>query len=155
MKIAIYAIAIERKECYGHGDYGNILSIEQQGAYGSGPAFFHPVFLSKRKAEDYCRSLNSFEETRIVPLELEADSASMDVDITEIIENESKNRWKAAVMDYLVCTFTLNEKNAKDPEQAIHDIISWEVGIALDPLVSERARKLLEMNSSDYVYDQS
>jgi hypothetical protein len=150
MKIAIYAIAVERRECYGHGEYGNLLSIEQQGAYGPGPAFFHPVFLSKKKAEDYCNLLDSFKKARIIALELEIDSALIDIDITEIIEDESKNKWKAAVIDYLVCRFLLNKENEGDPRRAIHDIIGWEVQAALDPSVSEGARKLLEMRPEDY-----
>ena len=66
------------------------------------------------------------------------------------VEDESKNPWKAAVIDYLVCAFLLNEKNSKDPKRALCDIIDWEVNLALDPLVSERASKLLHMDPSKY-----
>lgn len=67
-----------------------------------------------------------------------------------IIEDETKNPWKAAVIDYLVCAFLLNEENSKDPKKALHDIVSWETQLALDPRVSERAHKLLQMRPEDY-----
>lgn len=70
-----------------------------------------------------------------------------------IVEDESKNPWKAAIIDYLVCSFLLNEENSKDPRQALHDIVSWEIRLALDPLVSERANKLLQMRPEDYKDD--
>ena len=66
------------------------------------------------------------------------------------VEDESRNPWKAEVIDYLVCAFLLNEKNSKDPKRALCDIIDWEVNLALDPLVSERASKLLHMDPSKY-----
>lgn len=69
------------------------------------------------------------------------------------VEDESKNPWKAAVIDYLICRFLLNEENSKDPRQALHDIVSWEIQLALDPLVSERANKLLQMRPEDYKDD--
>jgi hypothetical protein len=69
------------------------------------------------------------------------------------IEDETKNPWKAAVIEHLVCCFLLNEENSKDPKKALHDILSWETQLALDPLISERARKLLQMRPEDYTDD--
>lgn len=69
------------------------------------------------------------------------------------VEDENKNPWKAAVIDYLVCAFLLNKENSKDPRQALRDIVFWETQLALDPLVSERANKLLQMRPEDYKDD--
>jgi hypothetical protein len=69
------------------------------------------------------------------------------------IENESKNPWKAAVIDYLVCAFLLNKENSKNPKQALHDIVSWEVELALDPRVSQRAYRLLQSTPEEYQND--
>lgn len=69
------------------------------------------------------------------------------------VEDESKNPWKAAVIDYLVCAFLLNDENSRDPKRALHDIVSWETQLALDPFVSERAHKLLQMRPEDYKDD--
>lgn len=60
------------------------------------------------------------------------------------VEDESKNPWKAAVIDHLVCSFLLNEENSRDPKKALSDIIEWEAAQALDPLISERAWQLLQ-----------
>jgi hypothetical protein len=90
MKITVYALAVERRECYGHGDYGDLLRIEQQGAYGSGPAFFHPLFLSEEKANAYLDSLGDtiFEEFRVVTLELEASTDDFGLSVSEMAECE-------------------------------------------------------------------
>lgn len=55
-------------------------------------------------------------------------------------EDERANRWKAAVIDWLVCSFLLNEENASDPQRALRDIVEWEVSVAMDPAVSSVAR---------------
>lgn len=69
------------------------------------------------------------------------------------VEDKSKNPWKAAVIDHLVCSFLLNEENSKDPKKALHDIVSWEAQLALDPRVSKHAYKLLQTNPEDYPND--
>lgn len=69
------------------------------------------------------------------------------------VEDESKNSWKAAVIDRLVCMSALNEENSWDPKRALHDIISWEIELALDPRVSERAYRLLQSKPQDYCND--
>ena len=150
MKIAVYAIATTEKECYGHGEYADEVAIRQQNSYGSGQAFFHPLFLSIEKAKEYVISLGPLWEYCVVTLELDINSASIDIDATEIIEDETKNKWKAAIMDYLVCTFLLNDENKNDPKRALRDIVGREVQLALDPAVSEKANKLLEMRPEDY-----
>ncbi|QIN95286.1 hypothetical protein DLP3_123 [Stenotrophomonas phage vB_SmaS_DLP_3] len=49
-----------------------------------------------------------------------------------------------AVDDELVVRHILDDKNGSDPKQALHDICSWDVQVALDPTVSSEARRLIE-----------
>lgn len=51
--------------------------------------------------------------------------------------------WKDAVEDELVSCCILNEAHT-DPRKAIHDAISWNVEVALDPQVSKQASELRE-----------
>jgi hypothetical protein len=48
--------------------------------------------------------------------------------------------WKEAVID--ACVINCIGWHEDDPRKTIHELISWEVAIALDPRVSEDARKL-------------
>lgn len=77
-KITIWGIAHNRKECYGHGEYAEELSIRQENAYGPEEPFFHPFFLCKERAEAYRDSMKLDAMTCVVPLELEIDSAVAD-----------------------------------------------------------------------------
>lgn len=48
----------------------------------------------------------------------------------------SGNPWKDVLEDALVCAFLLNEENQSDPKKALHDLISWEIQLAKDPLIN-------------------
>jgi len=61
----------------------------------------------------------------------------------EIIADESLNPWKRVLIDALVCIHALTEEHETNPKKALDDIVSWEVMVALDPRVSEAARKLV------------
>jgi hypothetical protein len=52
------------------------------------------------------------------------------------VPEEAANPWKDALIDALVCAFLLNEENQSDPRRALHDLISWEVQLARDPLIN-------------------
>lgn len=52
--------------------------------------------------------------------------------------------WKNAVIDHLVCAHVYNSAHEDDPRMALHDAMSWEVQVALDPLVSLRAQELID-----------
>jgi|688.fasta_scaffold2157189_2 hypothetical protein len=77
-KITIWGIAHKRTECYGHGEYLEELSIQQENTYGPKKAFFHPFFLYKERAEAYCSLMKLGTGACVVPLELEIDSVVTD-----------------------------------------------------------------------------
>ena len=52
--------------------------------------------------------------------------------------------WKDAVIDELVVCHIYNKEHDGDPRKAIHDAISWNVQVALDPLVSSDAQALID-----------
>ncbi len=54
-------------------------------------------------------------------------------------ENAELRKWKDAIDDALVCCEMVA---SEDPRESLHRLISWEVMVALDPAVSEDARKL-------------
>lgn len=58
------------------------------------------------------------------------------VPVAQPVPEEAANPWKDALIDALVCAFLLNEENQSDPRRALHDLISWEVQLARDPLIS-------------------
>jgi hypothetical protein len=45
-------------------------------------------------------------------------------------------RWKQALDDEAVVTFTLSGQNKDDPRKMLMDIINWHVAVALDPKVN-------------------
>lgn len=47
--------------------------------------------------------------------------------------------WRNAVIDGLVCAFIYRAEHDNDPRKALHDLICWEVQVALDPRVSKSA----------------
>lgn len=53
------------------------------------------------------------------------------------------DKWKSAVEEELVCIGILNDSH-QDPAKALRDAIQWNVDTALDPAVSEEAKKLQE-----------
>lgn len=52
--------------------------------------------------------------------------------------------WKEAVISELVVAHIYQAKHDNNPRQAIQDVISWNVDIALDPQVSSDAQKLID-----------
>ncbi|ATS92373.1 hypothetical protein DLP05_125 [Stenotrophomonas phage vB_SmaS_DLP_5] len=59
-------------------------------------------------------------------------------------ELATAHAYMKAVDDELVVRHILDDKNGADPKQALHDICSWDVQVALDPAVSADARRLIE-----------
>jgi hypothetical protein len=55
--------------------------------------------------------------------------------------------WKKAVIDQLVIAHIYQSKHDKDPRSALQDAISWNTDIALDPLVSSDAQKLIDQGA--------
>ena len=51
-------------------------------------------------------------------------------------------RWKDAVIDALVVSYTLNAENENDPRRALNDLAAWAQMVALDPAVSLAAAEL-------------
>lgn len=56
-------------------------------------------------------------------------------------ERDEARRWKEAVEDAAVVSWTLSEANENDPRKAINDLLCCAQDMALDPLVSETAKK--------------
>lgn len=57
---------------------------------------------------------------------------------------EDPNPWKDALIDALVVANIYRREHEADPRQALIELIAWEVGMALNPLVSQAARDLVE-----------
>lgn len=64
----IYTVGDQTHECYGHGDYGDEIKIQAQGAYGMGD--FPPCFTTKEKAQEYIKRLSLNARKVVVELEL-------------------------------------------------------------------------------------
>lgn len=60
------------------------------------------------------------------------------------------NVWKDAVLDALTVSWTLSEKNKNDPRQAIADLVTAEVSMALDPTVSQAAQLMINERDSQW-----
>ena len=59
-----------------------------------------------------------------------------------ILDNEIKNEWKDAIEDAMICWEMLpGEKES--PKEALNRLIAFEQSVALDPLVSDDAQKLI------------
>lgn len=52
--------------------------------------------------------------------------------------------WREAMIDELVVCHIYSAKHDDDPKQALHDAITWNVTVALDPAVSSDAAALVE-----------
>lgn len=87
-KVTVYAVATKETKCYGHGEYIKESSIKEQGSYGPGPAFFHPVFLCKEKAEAFRSSLGCLNSSHIVSLELDVEPLNKEKGLSNIAECE-------------------------------------------------------------------
>ena len=58
------------------------------------------------------------------------------------------NEWKEAVISELVCCHIYNAAHENDPRKALHDAISWNVQVALDPQVSSDAQALIDRGAA-------
>ena len=56
--------------------------------------------------------------------------------------------WKEAVINELVVAHIYQSKHDKDPRRALQDAISWNTDVALDPLVSKDAQKLIDQGAA-------
>ena len=57
--------------------------------------------------------------------------------------------WKQAVINELVVAHIYQAKHDTDPRRAVQDVISWNVDVALDPLVSGDAQKLIDRGAAE------
>lgn len=53
------------------------------------------------------------------------------------------NEWKHIIIEKLVVCGILRKEHETNPRLAVEDLLAWEVCVALDPVVSDDARKLL------------
>lgn len=56
---------------------------------------------------------------------------------------EAANEWKNIIIDKLVICGIFSKEHKTNPRLAVDDLLAWEVSVALDPVVSDDARKLL------------
>jgi hypothetical protein len=69
--------------------------------------------------------------------ELEGVKAAVDNWLKDNSEKIAElERWKQALDDEAVVTFTLSGQNKDDPRKMLMDIINWHVAVALDPKVN-------------------
>ena len=61
-----------------------------------------------------------------------------------LVAAASEEQWKQAVISELVCCHIYNAAHENDPRKALHDAISWNVQVALDPQVSSDAQALID-----------
>lgn len=52
--------------------------------------------------------------------------------------------WKECVIEELIVSHIYSKQHENDPHKAIHDAISWNVEVALDPKVSKEAQDLFD-----------
>ena len=57
---------------------------------------------------------------------------------------QTSNPWKDRVIDHLVTWYIYRNEHEDDPNKALQDLLSIETSCALDPLVSEAARDLMQ-----------
>jgi hypothetical protein len=53
------------------------------------------------------------------------------------------NEWKHIIIEKLVMCGILRKEHEMNPRLAVDDLLAWEVSVALDPAVSDDARRLL------------
>jgi hypothetical protein len=56
------------------------------------------------------------------------------------VPERAANPWKDALIDALACAFLLTTENESDPKKALHDLISWETRLAMDPSINPLMR---------------
>jgi len=57
------------------------------------------------------------------------------------------NYWKEVVIEALIVDCIYRNIHEIDPARAVRDLCHWEQTIALDPLVSRDARKLIQLGA--------
>ncbi len=65
-----------------------------------------------------------------------------------LVAAASEEQWKHAVINELVCCHIYNAAHDNDPRKALHDAISWNVQVALDPQVSSDAQALIDRGAA-------
>lgn len=65
-----------------------------------------------------------------------------------LVASASEEKWKQAVISELVCCHIYNPAHDNDPRKALHDAISWNVQVALDPQVSSDAQALIDRGAA-------
>ena len=70
--------------------------------------------------------------------------------IHEMLEALEQSEWERVLIERLVVLHILSPEHETNPSKALHDIISYEVLISLDPLVSSDAVDLIEKYGGTY-----
>lgn len=65
-----------------------------------------------------------------------------------LVAAASDEKWKQAVISELMCCHIYNAAHENDPRKALHDAISWNVQVALDPQVSSDAQALINRGAA-------
>ena len=92
-----------------------------------------------------------------------APQVDLDLPITAALEREAAaeierltaelaaaKEWKSAVIDELITSWAITAEHETNPRKAVQDAISWEVQIALDPMVSSDAQKLIDSGKAKH-----
>jgi len=61
-----------------------------------------------------------------------------------------QDAWKTAMVERLIVLHIFSKSHEEDPAKAINDIVSYEVAMALDPLVSSDAVALIKKYGGTY-----
>lgn len=59
------------------------------------------------------------------------------------------NEWKIALIEELVVIGIYNDIHENNPKKALHDIICWNVDVALDKMVSSSADALVQQGRDE------
>jgi hypothetical protein len=66
-----------------------------------------------------------------------------------VADTPTPNPWKDEVIEKLVISHNYKAEHENDPAKALHDLLSWEVAIALDPQVSSDAQALIDRGRNE------
>jgi hypothetical protein len=105
----------------------------------------------------YCRCVDATAEIERLTAELAAAKhwesmwAEAQLDIVDLkAELAAANEWKSAVIDELITSWAITAEHETNPRKAVQDAISWEVQVALDPMVSSDAQKLIDSGKAKH-----
>lgn len=76
------------------------------------------------------------------------------IDLTQFERGDDKNQWKETLIDGLVVCHIYTKEHDSNPRKALHDIVNWNVTVALDPLVSEEAQELIDKGKTQALADK-